>query len=429
MFGWKGVIRPSFRWRCARIEQWERIEQLIGERCEFTPCGHSYFALDPKELARLERYQREGTAGGLEIELLGANEVRRRFPYARAGCVRRDVVEARRHRQSASCNARGCACGARARRRHFSEHARGRAREAAGERFRVATDRDLVFEAPFVVNAAGAWGNEIAEQFGETSPMFPAAPPNFVTEPLPYFITSALQDAGGAVIIRQVERGNVIVGFYPRGPADRVRNRAPVPPAKALLGASGTWRAWCRCFAARRSIRVWSGIEGYLPDMLPVMGWSRTTKNLLHAFGFCGHGFQLSPGVGYTLAEMIDEGRPRIPIDAFAIDRFAGEVQPDAGTPDRRVRCGARFCRDAPATRGVATMKARRTQAYLLWRADRHPDARHQVRALQRRHRQRANLAVSGAIQDRARRGAEQGRRHAQQPRPVSAFSPTRRTN
>ena len=70
-------------------------------------------------------------------------------------------------------------------------------------------------------------------------------------------------------------------------------------------------------------IRVWSGIEGYLPDMLPVMGWSRTTQSLLHAYGFCGHGFQLSPGVGYTLAEMIDEGQARIPIDAFAIDRFA----------------------------------------------------------------------------------------------------------
>ena len=76
----QGRHPTNFRSRCARIEQWERIEELIGERCEFSPCGHSYFALDPKELARLERYQREGTAGGLEIELLGANEVRRRFP-------------------------------------------------------------------------------------------------------------------------------------------------------------------------------------------------------------------------------------------------------------------------------------------------------------------------------------------------------------
>src|ERR1700716_1253884 len=59
---------------------WEQIAQLVGETCEFTPCGHSYIALDPKELTRLERYQREGTAGGLEIELLGAADVRRRFP-------------------------------------------------------------------------------------------------------------------------------------------------------------------------------------------------------------------------------------------------------------------------------------------------------------------------------------------------------------
>jgi sarcosine oxidase subunit beta len=158
--------------------------------------------------------------------------------------------------------------------------------------------------------------------------MFPAAPPNFVTEPMRYFIMSALQDAGGAVIIRQVPRGNVIVGFYPRGPADRVRNHAPVPPAKVLLGLGHMARVM-PMLASAQVIRVWSGIEGYLPDMLPVMGWSRTTKNLLHAFGFCGHGFQLSPGVGYTLAEIIDEGRPRISIDAFAIDRFAGQVQPD----------------------------------------------------------------------------------------------------
>ena len=124
--------------------------------------------------------------------------------------------------------------------------------EAAGERFRVATDRDLAVEAPFVVNAAGAWGNEIAEQFGETTPMFPAAPPNFVTEPLPHFINAALQAVDGSVIFRQVERGNVIVGFYPRGPG---RPRAQPRAGAARQGAARprpTWRAWCRCCAARR---------------------------------------------------------------------------------------------------------------------------------------------------------------------------------
>jgi sarcosine oxidase subunit beta len=309
-------------------EQWEQIEELIGERCEFSPCGHAYIALDPKELSRLERYQTEGNAAGLEIELMGANELRRRFPWLGA-----DVCGATWSRRDGTANPRlatpAVARAARARGAEIFPDTRVVALESAGEGFRVTTDRDLVIEAPFVINAAGAWGNEIAEQFGETSPMFPAAPPHFVTEPLPYFVKSALQAIDGSVIFRQVERGNVIVGFYPRGPADRVRNRAPVPPAKMLLGLAHMARV-VPMLKSAQVIRVWSGIEGYLPDMLPVMGWSRTAKNLLHAFGFCGHGFQLSPGVGYTLAEMIDEGAARIPIDAFAIDRFAGKLQPDA---------------------------------------------------------------------------------------------------
>ena len=306
---------------------WEQIAQLVGETCEFTPCGHSYLALDPKELTRLERYQREGTAGGLEIEFLDAADVRRRFPY-----LGPDVCGATWSRRDGTANPR-LATPAVARAAHalgaeIFPQTRVVTLERTSEGFRATTDRDLVFEAPLIVNAAGAWGNDIAAMFNETTPMFPAAPPNFVTEPLPCFITSALQDAAGAVIIRQVARGNVIVGFYPRGPADRLRNRAPVPPAKVLLGLGHMARV-VPMLASTQVIRVWSGIEGYLPDMLPVMGWSRTTRNLLHAFGFCGHGFQLSPGVGYTVAEMIDEGRATIPIEAFAIDRFAGQVQPD----------------------------------------------------------------------------------------------------
>jgi sarcosine oxidase, subunit beta len=308
-------------------ELWEQIEQLIGEKCEFSPCGHAYIALAPKELPRLERYQREGSAAGLDIELLGANELRRRYPW-----LGRDVYGATWSRRDGTANPRlatpAVARAARTLGADIFQNTRVVALEPAGEGFRVVTDRDLIFEGPFVINAAGAWGNEIAEKLGETSPMFPAAPPHFVTEPLPYFIKSALQAVDGSVIFRQVERGNILVGFYPRGPADPVRNRAPVPPVKTLLGLRHMARV-VPMLASAQVIRVWSGIEGYLPDMLPVMGWSCTAKNLLHAFGFCGHGFQLSPGVGYTLAEMIDEGRPGIPIEAFAIDRFAGKLQPD----------------------------------------------------------------------------------------------------
>jgi sarcosine oxidase subunit beta len=63
--------------------------------------------------------------------------------------------------------------------------------------------------------------------------------------------------------------------------------------------------------------------------MLPVIGWSKTTPGLLHAFGFSGHGFQLAPGVGAVVADLIVDGSSEIPIESFSIERFAGGVTPD----------------------------------------------------------------------------------------------------
>ena len=60
--------------------------------------------------------------------------------------------------------------------------------------------------------------------------------------------------------------------------------------------------------------------------MLPVIGPSVTTPNLFHAFGFCGHGFQLGPGVGLVLSELIADGGTPTPLAPFGIDRFQAGV-------------------------------------------------------------------------------------------------------
>ena len=78
-----------------------------------------------------------------------------------------------------------------------------------------------------------------------------------------------------------------------------------------------------------RADRIWSGVEGYLADMLPVIGWSKTTPGLAHAFGFSGHGFQLAPGVGAVAADLLVDGRSETPIEPFSIARFANGFVPD----------------------------------------------------------------------------------------------------
>jgi sarcosine oxidase subunit beta len=70
-------------------------------------------------------------------------------------------------------------------------------------------------------------------------------------------------------------------------------------------------------------IRSWTGTDGQMPDVLPVLGPSRTTPGLIHAFGFSGHGFMLGPAVGAVLSELVLDGRTDIPLEAFDIGRFA----------------------------------------------------------------------------------------------------------
>ncbi len=52
------------------------------------------------------------------------------------------------------------------------------------------------------------------------------------------------------------------------------------------------------------------------------MGRSGKVDGLFYAFGFCGHGFQLGPGVGDVMAELISTGATSTSISPFDIRRF-----------------------------------------------------------------------------------------------------------
>jgi sarcosine oxidase subunit beta len=58
-------------------------------------------------------------------------------------------------------------------------------------------------------------------------------------------------------------------------------------------------------------------------DSRGVMGPSARVPGLYYAFGFSGEGFQLGPGVGDVMAELIATGATSTPIDWFDIRRFA----------------------------------------------------------------------------------------------------------
>lgn len=63
--------------------------------------------------------------------------------------------------------------------------------------------------------------------------------------------------------------------------------------------------------------------RSYLPDSQAIIGPSKTTSGLYYAFGLSGSGFQIGPGVGDVMAELIATGQTTTPIDVFDIGRLA----------------------------------------------------------------------------------------------------------
>lgn len=304
---------------------WGEAELLLGRDVEFRSTGHLRLIFEEDALADMRAYAEAARPWGLELEELGTNEIRARFPGLGPGAI------------AASFSPRDGSGNPRLIAPAFADAARRLGAEIVEEcevgsidkteaGFRVTTSKG-VFEAGRLLNTAGAWGAGIAAQFGEPVPLSPRGPQMGVTEPLPHRILPVVgiwtRRHGTDAYFRQVERGNIVFG----GAAERVEVALDPGHAKAdPARLPQQLRALQQLLPALDKvsvIRTWSGCEGYLADMLPVMGPSATTPGLFHAFGFSGHGFQLGPGVGDTMAELIATGATEIPLHDFRIERFA----------------------------------------------------------------------------------------------------------
>jgi glycine/D-amino acid oxidase-like deaminating enzyme len=300
-------------------EAWLRLSELLGTDCEFAATGHLKLARSESEMAELETYAEASRPHGLKLELIGRQALRARYPWLGDAVVGGSL----------------CAEDGQANPRLVSP-AYARASRAAGAMiiegvevvgitatpsFVLRTARGDAIEVARLVNAAGAWGATVAAWFGEHVPETAIAPNMCVTEPLPYFIEPNLGVCGGAVYLRQIPRGSVIFGGghgVAHLPELRSRPIAAVTAKTARVAIEVVPR-----LATAHIIRTWTGIEGRMADGSPVLSASRTTPRLVHAFGFCGRGFALGPGVGEVVAELVLDGATSTPISAFTIDRFA----------------------------------------------------------------------------------------------------------
>lgn len=323
----QGRALPQLAMSNRALDTWRRSRELLGEDVEFLPSGHTRVCYHAHEVEYFHRYADDARAYGLDLQVLEGAELFERFPF-----LGRDVLAASVSPLDGHANPRLAAPAfARAAARlgasivENTEIVRVE-RDAGG--FRVESATGDVYRAAQVVICAGAWASALSAQFGEPAPLVARGPQMAVTEPVPYVFGSSMgvytSHKEESVYFRQIPRGNIVLGGGKHGPADTRTRRAAVLP-EHTLNQFAQFRRLVPGLAPLHVIRVWSGVESYLPDGEPVIGRSTTTDGLFYAFGFSGSGFQIGPGVGETMAELIDTGSTPIPLDVFSIARFRDE--------------------------------------------------------------------------------------------------------
>ena len=304
---------------------WDRLPELVGEDCEFVASGHLRVCYTREQADKLEVYARDARDYGLHLEMISTSALRTRFPYLGPEIIAGSYDPTGGH---ANPRLTTPAVGRAARRAgaDVREQAEVIGVAKVGDDFVVEVASQGELRAPVLLVTAGAWSGKLSAMFGEPVPLGVYGPQMTVTEPLPYRIAPTIGVATPhlheTVYFRQVKRGNIVCGGFARGPASNETNRATVVP-EAILGQMEQLRRVMPGFARVNMIRSWSGIEGYLPDDVPIMASSATTPGLFYAFGFCGAGFQVGPGVGDVMAELITRGTTTTPIAQYGISRFA----------------------------------------------------------------------------------------------------------
>lgn len=308
----------------ASMQRWKNLDQELDADTGFRQRSLINIAADEKDIGTLMQRKKTLTELGFTHEkLLDQQELRERLPHVNHACVGGVVSEddgyAIPYKSTFAFRTAAQRHGA----MFFEGHEVKQIRKV-GESWLVNSDTAQL-EAGQLVNCAGAWADKISVMIGDNAPMSYSAPMLMITSRMPHFAGPVVGAVSRPLSFKQFENGTVLIGGGAKGFADRDANKTRLDYSKLAAGAKNAIEFFPIMKTASIN-RMWSGLEAYMPDNLPVIGKSVRSSNAYHAFGFSAHGFQLGPIIGQVISDLIMYNKTDFNLDAFRVDRFERKV-------------------------------------------------------------------------------------------------------
>jgi D-arginine dehydrogenase len=201
----------------------------------------------------------------------------------------------------------------------------------------VHTSAGNVFRARVVVNAAGAWGDEVARIAGIAPVgLQPCRRTGVIIDPQPWDVQHwpMLLDAGETWYARAEARTRLMVS-----PADTTpMHPHDVQPDELDIAIAIDRVQQALDIEVHRIERSWAGLRTFTPDGSLAFGWAPDSEGFFWCVGQGGYGIQTSPAGGRLCADLILDRDPGPAADIVAVidpARFVRSSEAEEPTPPR----------------------------------------------------------------------------------------------
>jgi len=324
------ATRVEIEFSLRGIAFFERFRDEMGAACDFHQEGYLFVVTDEATLARFRRNVALQQSLGGDVRIIAPDDARALVPSLRVDDAIAAVWGPRDGYASPNDVVQAYAAQARARGVRIVEDTEVTGIELDHHRVAAVRTPAGAIATRLVINAAGPWAGLVGRLAGLTLPVDPRRRHIFVTDafdgirhPLPL-----VTDCGSGFYCRS-EQGAVLMSPGDIGEATEYEphvdwSQLETAVEKAVRRIPALEHAQVR--------HAWAGLRPLTPDGRAILDWAPGVEGLFLAVGFCGHGFQHSPAVGETVAELLMDGRTALDISDLGLGRFP---RLDTATPGR----------------------------------------------------------------------------------------------